>query len=246
MNEINTETVPESFKERLRQIAAPMGGIKSLSELSGVPHGTLQKYVLKKGAIEPSRKWLTKIVLATDCNAHWLLTGEGGLKTETALEADTKNEVKIPLFSEISYNRCLNCIYDFDERDELIRSARSEMFNEHAVTFNKQEARELFGADCDNIVAFKYKRATSGGGSASRRLYFIDLNLRTPEHGVEMCVLHNGTPYLFRALEDESHDLYLVDESKEHPLHRMPALDELRKDNIVGQVVGSILGKLWS
>lgn len=221
--------------DRLKIVAEIAGSLKELSDRAQIPYQSLLRYL--KGT-EPKGEVLGKIVHEFGINGTWLLTGKGTPSAEPM--GDTDN-IEIPLFCEDTYCRNLMLAHDFSQRDELMRSARSEMFNNKALSFSRQMAQELFDLDHDNIVFFRSKRATGSASAGISKLFLINLNIRTPQHGRRMCVLHLGVPYILKALVNEDKETYLIDESPKDPLPSLHYDQLVREDCIVGKVVVSLV-----
>lgn len=71
---MNTNDAPNMLGDRIRECAAIVGSGNELSRLSGIPRGTLERYM--KGR-EPRAAQLAAIARAADVSMDWLITGEG-------------------------------------------------------------------------------------------------------------------------------------------------------------------------
>jgi hypothetical protein len=87
-----------AFQKRLRLLASELGGLTVLSEKTGIKYGTLQKYLLKSGAPDPTRAVIKKIIDNCNLSARWLLAGEGHM-----FGVETDNMRAIPLFDLQAY-----------------------------------------------------------------------------------------------------------------------------------------------
>lgn len=96
-----------AFKKRLRLVASELGGLKQLSERTGIKYGTLQKYLLKNGAPDPTRSVIKKIVDSCQLSAQWLLIGTGEMFVN-----DVKGMHALPWFDLRVYENHIeeNCI----------------------------------------------------------------------------------------------------------------------------------------
>lgn len=231
-----TEKRPESLSDRLRIISKKAGSLKALAGIADTPYPTFMRYV--NGTTEPKGEALAHIVSKLEIDGTWLLTGKGNPSTNFATGSD---DIAIPLLSEKAYNKALECAYNFSKRDELICSARSEMFDENVLSLTRDMAKELFGSDHENLVFFRYKRAIPSADAGITKLFLINLNVRTPRHGERMCVLHLGAAYILKVLINEDKETYLVDESPHDPLPLLRYDQQLREDCIVGKVVARII-----
>ncbi len=64
---------------RFRRCADEAGGGNALAHKTGIPRSTLETYFT--GAATPKPARLAALCQATGINGHWLLTGEGPMKT---------------------------------------------------------------------------------------------------------------------------------------------------------------------
>ncbi len=97
-----------ALEKRLRKAAKNVGGIRSLSEKSGVSERTIAHWL--KGT-EPKVRALTAVAVAAGVSVEWLITGAGEEKivvdpVETRLaEIEAKlNQVNVPMSEDDSRN----------------------------------------------------------------------------------------------------------------------------------------------
>ena len=68
-----------ALAERLRMCVQDVGGGGEFSRRAGIPRSTLETYITGKATPKPER--LAAICHVFDINGHWLLTGDGKMKT---------------------------------------------------------------------------------------------------------------------------------------------------------------------
>lgn len=200
---IEEQTEYEAFQTRLRQTVDKMGGIKPLSNVSGVPYSTLQKYLAKNGSKEPSRKALTQIVLASGISSDWLLTGAGDSERKPGFIfpqiEGIKDTVCIPVFSEHIYRNTHRNNFDLGEKALILRKAYEDMLNESYRLMDKEQAIELFGSYAKSVIAVRARDIGCGGEFppvATLYIHFEDVN---PRGGEYVLIEQGGGLYLTRA-----------------------------------------------
>jgi phage repressor protein C with HTH and peptisase S24 domain len=84
----------EKFANRVRELAASVGGPKRLSECSGLSRAVIGKYL--SGKSEPSRDRLIRLARAGNVSIGWLASGEGEMSgAADALVYPRRNNLRL-------------------------------------------------------------------------------------------------------------------------------------------------------
>jgi hypothetical protein len=233
------------FPDRIRTLGKKFGGVKALAELSGIPYGTMQKYVIRKKPKDPSRSALLKIIEATECDAQWLITGipssekEAGSSSATEASPISDHIVSIPKFSEKAYLDILKNATDFDTRNLLMKTPHSEIFQREVTYASKEVIRKIFGTDSPDVVAFDFEDARLPNSPVQ---VFVNLTQLKPKHRERVLVIHDGKTYLMRGQVTGSPPMTrLIDEAPVDPLPDFSFEQLYRDDAIIGTVLGAIV-----
>lgn len=240
-----SEKFDDSFRERLIIVAKPFGGIKGLARAAGIPYGTIQKYVLKTGAKDPSRSSLSKILNVANVDARWLITGcsKTGEVWKSTQQAGHLINVpqdmdSIPKFSESEYNNLPMKADDFETRNSHLSTSQG-ICSQHDKTCLPQDiTNRPFYSDCSNIVAFDYKDPRPPNCPV---LLFVDLSHRKAQHCGRFLVSLDGKHYLMTCeMTGSSSGALLKDDSPISKISELPFKQLQRDDAIIGRVCGSI------
>ena len=240
-----SEKFDDSFRERLIIVAKPFGGIKGLARAAGIPYGTIQKYVLKTGAKDPSRSSLSKILNVANVDARWLITGcsktgEVWKLTQQAghLINVPQDMVSIPKFSEAEYNNLLMKADDFETRNSHLSTSQGICFQHDKTCLPRDIVNRLFDSDYSDIVAFDYKDPRLPNCPV---LLFVNISHRKAQHCGRFLVFLDGNYYLMTCeITGSSSGAFLKDDSPISKISELPFKQLQRDDAIIGRVCGSI------
>lgn len=192
-----------AFQQRLRETVELSGGIKSLSDTSGIPYSTLQKYLAKNGSKEPSRKNITLIAIATGTSSDWLLTGVGSPKQIKLISLPrlegSSDTVCVPYYSEDIYRSKQRDLFDVSDRSEIFRQSYSEMLGRSYRYLTVQEAYELFGDKADRIFAFSLRDVACGNELPDAGTIYAQVDKSAPQGGDLVIIDHINSLYLTKA-----------------------------------------------